>query len=61
MMITVLSKELLKRKDKYKHFDIKFESVNAIKKKADFEKILIFSKLPNIQRSAPFCSNFIFK
>ena len=40
-MITVLNKELLKRKDKYKSFDIKFESVEAFKKKDDFELMLI--------------------
>ena len=36
-MIGVLNNELLKRKDKYKHFNVKFEAVNDFKKKAVFE------------------------
>ena len=35
-IITVLNNELLKRKEKYKHFKMKFESVNDYKKKAVF-------------------------
>ena len=36
-MISVLDNELIKQKDKYKHFDMKFEAVNDFKKKAVFE------------------------
>ena len=32
-IIIVLNDELLKRKEKYKHFELKFESVNDYKKK----------------------------
>ena len=35
-IITVLNNELLKRKEKCKHFKMKFESVNNYKKKAVF-------------------------
>ena len=35
-IITVLNNELLKRKENYKHFKMKFESVNDYKKKAVF-------------------------
>ena len=35
-ILTVLNNELLKRKEKYKHSELKLESLNAYKKKAVF-------------------------
>ena len=35
-ILTVLNNELLKRKEKYKYFELKLESLNAYKKKAVF-------------------------
>ena len=34
--ITILSNELAKRKEKYRHFEFKFERVNDFRKKAIF-------------------------
>ena len=61
-IIDVLSSELVKKKEKYKYFELKYEeSVNDFKKKAVFGKILFFVIIPKIQISASFGSNFVFE
>ena len=47
-IINVLNNELLKRKEKYKHFEMKFESVSDYKEKAVFKYSFL-----NIQISTP--------
>ena len=55
-IITIINKEHLKRKEKYKHFEMKFESVNDYKKKSVFQVKYSFL---NIQISTPFRSDFV--
>ena len=56
-IITVLNNELLKRKEKCKHFKMKFESVTTTRRKLSSTK---YSFL-NIQINPPFSSGFILK
>ena len=56
----VLSNELVKKKGKYKYFELKYEeSVNNFKRKLFLDKYF-FKIIPKIQISAFFSSNFVF-
>ena len=60
-IIDVLSSEVVKKKEKHKYFELKYEkSVSDFKKRAVLDKYF-FLFIPKIQISAFFSSNFVFE